>query len=144
MAIWTIWLIIAGFFLILEILTEGFLVVWLGIGSLCALAVSFFFPEAIAAQIIVTAIVSIILILSTRKLSKKFSSKNDTPMNVYTILGKKAIVSQTIDNIKGQGRIKIDSDTWAARNDDGDELINEGDTVEVVRIDGVKAIVRKI
>ena len=65
-------------------------------------------------------------------------------MNVYTILGKKAIVTQSIDNIKGQGQIKIDGDMWSARNDDGEETIAEGDTVEVIRIEGVKAMVRKI
>lgn len=144
MAIWTFWLILAGFFLILEIITEGFLVCWLGVGSLFAMAISFFFPEAIAAQIIIMSLVSIIFILCTRKLTKKMTSNENSQMNVYTILGKKAIVAQTIDNLKGQGRIKIDSDMWSARNEDGDEIISEGDTVEVIRIDGVKAMVRKV
>ena len=72
------------------------------------------------------------------------TSNENSQMNVYTILGKKAIVAQTIDNLKGQGRIKIDSDMWSARNEDGDEIISEGDTVEVIRIDGVKAMVRKV
>ena len=90
------------------------------------------------------ALVSILLILCTRKLSKKMHKEEVSPMNVYIILGKKAVVAQTIDNLKGQGRIKIDSDMWSARNEEGDELINEGDTVEVIRIEGVKAMVKKV
>ena len=141
--IWTIWLILAGFFFILEIATEGFLVCWFGVGALCAMGFSFLFPNHLALQVSIMAIVSIVLILSTRKLSKKISSKDHLATNVYTILGKKALVSQTIDNLKGQGQIKIDGDMWSARND-VDEVISEGDTVEVVRIDGVKSIVKKI
>jgi len=144
MAIWTIWLIFAGICFILEMATEGFLICWLGVGGLCAMGISFIFPDALLAQLIVMAVVSTTLILCTRKLLKK-AHKDDAPsMNVYTILGKKAIVSQTIDNLKGQGKIKIDGDMWSARNSDGDELINEGDTVEVISIEGVKAMVRKI
>ena len=64
MDIWTIWLIFAGICFVLEIATEGFLIFWLGIAGLCAMCVSLVFPEAIAAQIIVMAVVSIILIVS--------------------------------------------------------------------------------
>ena len=144
MGIWSIWLIFAGICFILEMATEGFLICWLGVGGLCAMGISFLFPEAVFAQLITMAIISTILILCTRKLSKKMNKENQTPMNVYTILGKKAIVSQTIDNLKGQGRIKIDSDIWSARNELSDDIINEGDTVEVIRIDGVKAMVKKV
>ena len=142
MQIWTIWLILAGVFLILEIFTEGFLVCWIGVGSLLAMAVSFFCPENLILQIAVMVISSIILILSTRKIFKNFSAKDNTPTNVYTILGKKAIVTQSIDNLKSQGQIKIDGDMWSARSDD-DEVIPSGETVEILRIDGVKAIVKK-
>lgn len=144
MAIWTIWLIFAGVCFVLEMATEGFLICWLGIGGLCAMGISFVFPEAIGLQIMVMAVVSIILIISTRKLLKGIYKKEETPMNVYTILGKKAIVTQSIDNLKGQGRIKIDGDTWSARNENESEIISEGDSVEIIRIDGVKAIVKKI
>ena len=89
------------------------------------------------------AVVSTILILCTKKITRKISEKDTVATNVYSILGKKAIVSQQIDNIKGQGQIKIDGDIWSARNED-DDVISEGDTVEIIRIDGVKAIVRKV
>ncbi len=140
--IWTLWLILAGFFFILEIATEGFLVCWFGVGALCAMGISFLFPESYLLQVAIMAVISIILVLSTRKLFKKFSAKDNLQTNVYTILGKKALVSQTIDNLKGQGQIKIDGDVWSARNET-DDIISEGEAVEIVRIDGVKAIVKK-
>lgn len=138
---WIIWLIVAAFFFILEIATEGFLVFWFGIGAIAAIGTSFL-TENISIQIAVFAVVSIILVLSTRKLTDKMKPK-EVPTNVYTILGKKAVVSQAIDNLKGSGQIKIDGDIWSAKSED-DEPIEESASVEILNIDGVKAVVKKI
>ncbi len=138
---WIIWLIVAAFFFILEIATEGFLVFWFGIGAVAAIGTSFL-TENISIQIAVFAVVSIILVLSTRKLTDKMKPK-EVPTNVYTILGKKAVVSQAIDNLKGSGQIKIDGDIWSAKSE-SDEPIEEGTSVEILNIDGVRAVVKKI
>lgn len=139
---WVVWLIVAGFFFILEIITEGFLVFWFGIGAIAALGVSFIPGTNTIAQIATFVILSIILVLSTRKLTDKIKPK-EVATNVYTILGKKAVVSQAIDNFKGTGQIKIDGDMWSAKSDN-DEPIEAGSSVEILSIDGVKAIVKKI
>lgn len=141
MSAWIVWLIIAGFFFILEIATEGFLVFWFGIGAVLSLGTSFF-TDSLFVQVVVFVVSSIILILSTRKLTDKIKPK-EVITNVYTILGKKAIVSQEINNEKGQGQIKIDGDVWSAKSEN-DEKIEIGTPVEVLSIDGVKAIVKKI
>ncbi len=141
MQTWIIWLILAGFFFVLEIATEGFLVFWFGIGAVAAIGTSFL-TENIFVQIAVFVIVSIILVLSTRKLTDKIKPK-EVPTNVYTILGKKAVVSQAIDNAKSSGQIKIDGDLWSAKSET-DETIEEGSTVEILSIDGVRAVVKKI
>lgn len=141
MEMWTAWLIIAGFFFILEMATTGFLVFWFGIGAVATMGISFL-TDNMLIQTFTFVSVSIILILLTRKLTDKINSK-EVPTNVYTILGKKATVSQTIDISKSQGQIKIDGDLWSAKPDE-DEIIEEGSVVEILRIDGVKAVVKKI
>lgn len=141
MQAWTVWLILAGFFFILEIITEGFLVFWFGVGAIAALGTSFLTDSTII-QTAVFAVVSIILVLCTRKLAEKIKPK-EVATNVYTILGKKAVVSVGIDNAKGQGQIKIDGDIWSAKSESG-EPIEEGANVEILSIDGVKTIVKKI
>ena len=138
---WIIWLIVAAFFFILEIATEGFLVFWFGIGAVASIGTSFL-TENISIQIAVFAVVSILLVLSTRKLTDKMKPK-EVPTNVYTILGKKAVVSQAIDNLKGSGQIKIDGDIWSAKSE-SDEPIEEGASVEILNIDGVRAVVKQI
>ncbi len=143
MEIWTIWLIVAGFFLILEIMTTGFLVFWLGIGALASMVYSLFFPTQILYQVIIFTILSIILIMLTRKLTDKIKPES-TAMNVYSILGKKAIVFQEIDDKKNQGQVKVDGDVWSARSDDFEDIIPVNSQVEILRIDGVKVIVKRI
>ena len=39
---WYVWLILAGIFVIGEVLTSGFLIFWFSLGSLIAMIVSFF------------------------------------------------------------------------------------------------------
>lgn len=142
MEVWTGWLIFAGLCFVAEFMTEGFLICWFGVGALAAMGLSFLTNNFIW-QLVVFAVVSAILILSTRKLTKKLSSKT-VPTNVYTIIGKKAIVSTTIDNVKGQGQVKVDGDIWSAKNETEEEIIPEGSTVEIVKVDGVKVIVKKV
>ena len=71
MEIYIGWLILAGFLLILEFFTEGFLICWFGVGALAAMTVSFFAAENYLLQIITFFVVSLILVLCTRKFCEK-------------------------------------------------------------------------
>ena len=51
------------------------------------------------------------------------------------------MVTQTIDPISGEGQIKVGTEVWSAKSLD-DVKIEKGLEVEVMNIDGVKAIVR--
>lgn len=139
---WQIWIIIAGVCLIGEILTTGFLIFWLSIGALIAMVVSFF-VDSIIVQTAVFVISSAILIFATKPFVKKFAKTKDVKTNAYSIIGKNAIVTKDIDSINGKGQIKVDSETWSALGKD-DMNIEKGTEVEVLKIDGVKAIVTPI
>lgn len=140
MEIYYIWLIFACFFLVLEIFTESFFVCWFGVGALVSMLISFITPENYILQIIVGAAVSVILIFFTKKFVKKVGPP-DVPSNVYTILGKKAVVITEIDNASGKGQIKVDGDIWSAKSENG-EKIAANSNVEILRVDGVKVIVK--
>lgn len=139
---WQIWIIIAGVCLIGEILTSGFLVFWLSIGALIAMIVSFFI-DSIIVQTAVFVISSAILIFATKPFVKKFAKTKNVKTNAYSIIGKNAIVTKDIDSINGKGQIKVDSETWSALGKD-DMNIEKGTKVEILKIDGVKAIVAPI
>lgn len=143
MEIWTIWLIIAGVFTVLEIITEGFLVLWLGVAALLSMTFSIFFPEMLAVQIIIWCISSVLLIFSTKKLTDKVKPKV-TPTNVYSVIGKKAIVTQEINTYKASGQVKIDGDVWSAKTEEQEEIIPVDAHVEILKVEGVKVVVKKI
>lgn len=139
---WYIWLILAGVFLIGEVMTAGFLIFWLSIGSLIAMIVSFF-TDSIIIQTSIFVISSVILIFATKPLVKKFAKVETVLTNAKSIIGKKGIVTVDIDSIKSTGQVKIDGEIWSAIGEDETD-IPKGAEIEVLEIKGVKVIVRPI
>ena len=137
---WQFWLIVAGICLVIEIATVGFLVFWFGIGALFAMITSFFTDNLII-QTVVFILSSTVLLFFTRPFVNKFSPKEKVKTNAFYIIGKKGIVTQTINPITGEGQVKIGSEVWSAKSSE-DVKIEKGLEVEVLDIDGVKAIVR--
>ena len=139
---WQIWLITSGIFFICEIITVGFLVFWLGVGALIAMLVSFFTSNIII-QMSVFVISSGLLIFATRPLVNKISKKDVVPTNVYSLIGKKAIVTEEINWVTGKGLIKFEGEVWSAKSK---EQVNipVGSEVEIVSIEGVKAFVKPL
>lgn len=137
---WYIWLILIGIFAIAEIITPGFLVIWLSAGSFCAMITSFFTDDIII-QTTVFVVASTLFILLTRPLAKKLAKKDkDVATNAFAIVGKKALVTQDINSTLGIGQIKVDSQIWSAKCEDN-EVISKGTEVLILAIDGVKAVV---
>ena len=139
---WYVWLILAGIFVIGEVLTSGFLIFWFSLGSLIAMVVSFFIPDVIV-QTTVFLISSVILILATKPLVKKFANIDTAKTNAQSIIGKKGLVTKDINSIKATGQVKIDGELWSAVGLN-DMDISKGTEVKVIEIKGVKVIVTPI
>ena len=139
---WSIWLIAAGVFFVVEIATTGFLVFWLGVASLISMLASFITSNIII-QTIVFVISSCILIPLTKPLADKFISKKVVPTNSYSLINKQGIVTIDINPIEGVGQVKVNGEIWSAKTDDG-TIITKDTRIEVIKIDGVKLIVSPI
>ena len=139
---WYVWLILAGIFVIGEVLTSGFLIFWFSLGSLIAMVVSFFIPDVIV-QTTVFLISSVILILATKPLVKRFANIDTVKTNAQSIIGKKGLVTKDINSIKATGQVKIDGELWSAVGLN-DMDISKGTEVKVIEIKGVKVIVTPI
>lgn len=140
---WHVWLIFAGVFFILEMMTAGFFVFWLGIGSLLAMLVSFF-TDNIIIQASVFLISSALLIFLTKPFVDKFlKNKKTVPTNAYNIIGKNALVIEEINHLKGTGQIKVNGEIWSAKSLD-EEIISKDSTIEIQSIEGVKACVKLV
>ena len=139
---WIYWLIAAGVFFIIEIITVGFLIFLLAIGALLAMATSFF-TSSIVIQTAVFVISSAILIPLTKPFVDRFTKKDSTPTHSYSLIGKKGIVTTEINSINGTGLVKVNGETWSAKTED-ESVILPSTEIEVISIDGVKLIVKPI
>ena len=141
--LWVLWLIAAVVFFIGEVMTEGFCLLWFSVGSLVAL----FFTLLTDNIIILFAIfltVAIILLLSTRKLTENFlNSRKKVESNVNALIGKKAKIIESIDEIEGFGKVKVNGEVWKAITNDPSLNFEVGETVIIKAIDGVKLIIEK-
>ena len=137
---WQLWLILCGFFLVLEMITAGFFVFWFGIGSIFAMITSFFTDNLII-QTAVFVITSTILLFFTKPFVEHYLRKGKlVATNAFSIIGKVGIVTEDINTNEGTGQIKIEGDIWSAKSD-GDKIIPAGTDVMIYKIDGVKAFV---
>lgn len=138
----TFWLVALVVFAIGEALTAGLTSIWFAVGALAALITVAFGGNPLA-QTIVFIIVSGITMALVRPLAKKYLKPRQTPTNADRILGKTALVSQSIDNTLGQGQVNVSGQTWSARSQ-YDDQIPEGTQVRILRIEGVKVFVERI
>lgn len=120
------------------------MVFWLGVAALIVSLISLVVDNVLI-QMIIFVILSTLLLLLTRHFVEKFVTKKEekTITNAFSIIGKQAKVTKAMDAVTKLGQIKVGTETWTAKTKN-DVLLEEGDTVKVDSIDGVKAIVSKI
>lgn len=141
---WQMWLIIAGVCFIIEILTTGFLMFWFSIGALITALVSIFTDNLIV-QTSVFIVSSTALIFATKPFVKKFANnQNSVKTNAFSIIGKTAIVTDNINSLEATGQIKVGGEVWSAASFQENLNIEKGTEVEILDIQGVKAIVSPI
>lgn len=138
----TLWLIIAGACLIAEVFTVGFLLFFPGIGAIIAF-IAALLGASFTTQIIIFVISTILLIIFIRPIiAKMFKSKELTPMNSNSLIGKNGIVLKTIDG-EQKGQVKVAGEIWSAICNDG-QIIEENSKIIVKEIKGVKLFVDKV
>ncbi|KHC90689.1 hypothetical protein Mc24_07158 [Thermotoga sp. Mc24] len=140
MEAWVFWLVLGVILMVAEILTPTFFIFWFGVGALAASLVSLYL--GVYVQIIVFAAVSIVLVFFTRRLVQNWESPRK--IHVEEIAGKVAIVIETIDNRKGTGLVKINGDVWRAYVEDDDEIIEKGEHVKIMKVEGAHVVVKRV
>lgn len=136
------WLAALIIFAVAEALTVGLTSIWFALGALCALVTSVF-TDSLAIQIGVFLVVALVTVILLRPFARKHMNTHKVPTNADRIIGAEAVVTEEINNLKGQGLVSVAGTQWTARAD-GEEVIPKGATVRVLRIEGVKVMVTPI
>lgn len=137
-----IWLGVAVFFAIVEAHTWGLVSIWFAAGALMAMLaamaeVTFFW------QMLIFAVGSLVALVVTRPLVRRFVSSRTVPTNADRLLDQRAKVTERIDPRNASGAVYADGKTWSARSL-SEEPIPAGMEVRIVRIEGVKLLVEPV
>ena len=135
-----VWLVLTVIFLIAEGLTFGLTTLWFALGSGFALLAALI-SLPVLVQIILFIIVSAASLLLLRPIVNGVLKVGRERTNADRVIGKTARVTETIENMQERGQVRLDGQVWTARSDSG-ERIERGREVIVLRISGVKLIVK--
>lgn len=136
---WTILTIVLA---VLEASTAQLICIWFAGGSFIAL-ISALCSVGVFAQWVIFIISSAIILSLTRPIVNKLKKNGKEKTNIDALIGKTCVVKEEIDNLKECGRVSINGIEWSARNVQ-DGTIEEGVTVKVLKIEGVKLIVERM
>jgi len=136
---WVIWLIVAGALAVGEVISLSFLLGPLAVAALlAALVAAVDGPVELQFATFIVASVASLAIL--RPIARRHLR---TPAQLRTgtaaLVGARAVVLERVDG--DRGRVRIGGDVWSARSFDEDEVMEPGQRVEVLKIDGATALV---
>jgi len=136
------WLIAAIIFAVSEALTVGLVTIWFAGGALVALAAALL-GVGIPVQVVLFFVVSVGLLVSTRKLFVNKLKTGKSKTNVDALIGEEAMVLTEIKPFE-PGSIKLRGQEWTAVAKEDSLTIESGKIVKVVAIEGVKAVVKPL
>jgi membrane protein implicated in regulation of membrane protease activity len=143
MELWYIWVSAALLLFIIELFTTGFAVICLSFGALGG-AVAALVGWNLELQFVAFAITSFVAIIAVRPLLKRLFFKEGEKVltNANAIIGKRGVVCVDVDR-DDAGRVMIDGMDWRAKSVD-DEPLPKGTKVEVVDMDSIVLIIKKL
>lgn len=136
-----VWGLVIALGLIIEVETTELVAIWFSAAAIPALICSAF-DTPIYIQLLVFAIVSLVLILITRPLVKKFNIKNTIPTNTDKLIGMVGKVVKEI-SLNEKGTIYVNYLEWTAITKTN-RTLKVGEEVVIKEIIGNKLLVEPI
>lgn len=134
------WLAFIIVLVIIEAATAELVTIWFAGGAVLALILSAF-GAPLWAQTGTFAAASLLLLLLTRPLIKKYMKKGAGENGLDRMVGKQGLVTEQVNNLAGTGEVQVDGQYWMARTEDNRMTIKKGQVVIVRKIKGVRLIV---
>ncbi len=137
---WVVWLVVGVVLLGIEAVSLAFVAVYFGVAALVAA-----FVAGVGAplwlQLVFFGAVSLLGLFLTRRIATRVLRGPAPKTNVHTLVGRRGVVTKVLDDADA-GQIRVGSEYWTARAyfDDAGE-VPIGAKVEVMKVDGVTAVV---
>jgi len=140
MEAWVVWVVIAVVLLIAEATTSAFVAVYFGLAAVATAAIAAA-GLGVPVQLAAFAILSVGSLLLTRPALQRAAGKATAiRTGVDAMQGRIGVVTRPIAELE-PGQVKVGGETWTARSFYDGESISEGAWIEVVRVEGVTALV---
>ncbi|MBN2090865.1 NfeD family protein [candidate division KSB1 bacterium] len=141
---WHFWILVAILFFIIEIFTPGFVLACFGVGCIAS-ALAAFLKFNFQIQILAFSITTLAVFFGLRPLILQyfFKSTDNVKTNVEALTTKIGRVSIQINPVQNTGRVIINGEDWRAISID-ESIIDVGEKVEVLKVDGAKVIIKKL
>ncbi len=135
------WLIALIVFLVIEAATLGLATIWFAGGALVAL-IAAMCGAGLGIQVASFLVISLVLLIFTRPFAVRFLSKDTLKTNVDRVIGMEGVVTEEISNLAGTGKVSLGGNIWTARTENEGGTIPVDAVVAVLRVEGVKLIVK--
>lgn len=135
-----IWLVVSVGLLVAEIFSLDLVLVMFASGALAA-AVAAGVGAPLLPQALVFAVVSVLALVGIRPLAQRrlTDSVPHVRHGIEAIKGSSALVLEQVDDYNGL--VKIGGEQWTARAFDSTQVIEPGQTVQVIEVKGATALV---
>nr|NNM91280.1 NfeD family protein [Bacilli bacterium] len=138
-----LWIGLAIVLGIIELMSTTFVIMWIAIAGVITGIIGFFVPNFLI-QVIVFTLISIVLLLITRPLVKKFKKRGGKfNSHVDELVGEKGMIISRIAPAK-TGMVRVGTDMWSARGQDPEDAMDVGEWVQVKEVHSSILIVGKL
>jgi membrane protein implicated in regulation of membrane protease activity len=138
---WVIWIVAACLLAVGEIATVSFFLGPFAAGAVVAAIVALAGGGWVVSSIVLPGF-SVLTLLFVRPGARRHLRQGPTlKTGPAALVGRHAIVLETIANDEGTGSARIDGEVWTARAFDDDRVIPAGERVHVIEIRGATALV---
>lgn len=138
-----VWLGVIVVTAIIEFATMEIVSIWFTFGAIIPFIMSTTRSVSWEVQVVVFVIISALLIVCLRSVTKKFLLKNsNTRTNTESLIGKQFRMLERTD-FETIGSLKVNDVVWSAVGEK-QQKIEKGEIVEVVGVEGNKLIVKKL
>ena len=136
---WVLWIAAILIFGIAEAATVNMISIWFVGGALAALIADLLGAGGWL-QVTVFLAVSVVLLVTMWPYVRRHVSSKKVATNADMAIGRKAYLTETVDNIRGTGSLKLDGKEWTVRSATG-EILEKDTLVKIVKMEGVKLYV---
>jgi membrane protein implicated in regulation of membrane protease activity len=145
--LWLIWAVLGVILIIAEVFTPGFVLLWFGIGALCASLAALVGISSLTLQFLLFAFVSIALTVASRTIFVSYTDRwrNGVALRtgVESLPGQVGTVVSSSTGALHEGAVKVFGSVWTAYPADGEAPLETGDRVVVESVKGASITVRR-